>query len=282
MAMKDGIIFLDKEEGLTSRKVDNLIGKVFHTHKVGHLGTLDPFATGLLIIGVNKGNKALSFALDEEKTYEARLVLGKATSTGDKTGEVIETKDIPPLNEDKIKEVLSSFIGKSTQIPPMTSAIKIGGKALYELAHEGKQIQRDPRPIEVYSISLTCLFEDGFSFKVSVSKGTYIRVLGEDIAKALGSVGYLSSLRRLSIGRYRVEEAITLEEVTQDSLLSPLKVLSHMEKIYCSPSLAELVRNGVKLKLKAKGDLVLLCQNEEPLAVYRKEGEEYRCLRGLF
>ena len=281
--MEDGILFIDKEEGMTSRKLDNLIGHVFHTRKVGHLGTLDPFATGLIIVGVNKGNKALTYAKDEEKTYQARLILGKATDTGDKTGIITETKDVPPLSKAKIEATLSSFLGMSMQLPPMTSAIKKDGVALYKLAHKGETIEREKRPIEVYAIRLLEMDEEGFSFEVSVSKGTYIRVLGEDIAKALGTVGYLDSLRRISVGDYTLENAHKFEEINGNFLQNPLILLGHLPSYQCNEKQASLVKNGVKLKLNHNEPKVLMVYEDQALAVYSfSEDGYYHSERGLF
>ena len=129
--MNDGIILLNKDKGMTSRNVDNAIGHLFHTKRVGHLGTLDPFATGLLVIGVNKGTKFLTYLDDSKKTYIAKLHLGKKTSTGDIDGEIFEEKDVPNFSQEEIEEVFASFLGEGEQIPPMTSAIKIDGVPLY-------------------------------------------------------------------------------------------------------------------------------------------------------
>ena len=281
--MDGGIIFIDKEAGMTSRKVDNILGHLFKTHKVGHLGTLDPFATGLLICGVNSGNKCMRFALDEEKTYIATLVLGNKTSTGDKEGEVIETKDVPLLEEEAVRKAVEELVNEKSQIPPMTSAIKVDGTALYKLAHKGEEITRQPRPIAVYSSKLLSFEGNQIVFEVNVSKGTYIRTLGETLAEHLGTVGHLIALRRTAIGEIKVESAIPLDQVNQDSLRSPLTILNHMEQVEIGDDLYKKVVNGVKIPFRDKGDLLLLTKEGEALAVYEETEQKglYRCLRGL-
>ena len=148
----DGFIFLDKKEGITSQKADIELKKLFNTSKVGHVGTLDPFATGLLILGVNKATKGIAFFDDFDKEYIATIKLGIETDSMDIDGNEVSRKEVPNLSIDKIEEVLNSFLGKSKQLPPMTSAIKINGTALYKLAHKGKEIDRPFRDIEIYEI----------------------------------------------------------------------------------------------------------------------------------
>lgn len=280
--MLDGLIFVDKEENMSSRKVDNYLGHLFNTRKIGHLGTLDPFATGLLIIGINKGTKALPYLSDQDKTYLATLKLGEKTSTLDYTGEIL-AKEIPPkLKEEEIINVLNSFLGVSYQIPPMVSAIKIDGKRLYKIAREGKEIERKERKIEVFSISLVDYRDNKITFLTKVSKGTYIRVLGEDIAKKLGTIGHLESLRRLSVGPYQIKDAKKLKAIKEEDIKKvanfiPLKHLTIDEKELKN------VKDGKVLKLNAKEEQVLLVFKEEAIAVYkRREDGYYEAERGLF
>ena len=282
MGMDGGIVFIDKEAGMTSRKVDNLLGRLFGTRKVGHLGTLDPFATGLLICGVNAGNKALRFARDEEKEYEATLKLGIATSTGDYTGEQIETKPVPTLSKEEVEKAVAELIKEKSQIPPMTSAIKVDGVALYKLAHKGEEISRDPRPIEVYESTLISYQDDEIVFRVKVSKGTYIRTLGETLANHLGTVGHLLSLRRLSIGPFAVEKSKRLNEITKNDLKNPMEVLGHMPIYLLTEQELFKVRNGVPLHIEKTEPEILLAYEGKAIAIYEKEGDNlYRSLRGL-
>ncbi len=282
----DGFIYINKEVGWTSRDVCNKIQSIFHTRKVGHIGTLDPFATGLLVVTIGKGTKAGRFLEDAYKEYEAELVLGKKTSTGDLTGEIIESKKIPALSKEQIIEVLKSFVGEYKQIPPMTSALKINGQTLYKLAHEGKNIERQARSVFVNSIELTSFDGNVIKFKCNVSKGTYIRTLGEDIAEKLGSVGYLRLLNRTAIANIKVSESKYISEIGHKDIISISKGLSHMLKVVVSGSEIEKVKNGVSLyfdKIKNCDIILITTDDDLPLAVYaRKENDLFSCVRGLW
>ena len=244
---------------------------------------MDPFATGLLIVAVGSATKCLAYLEDEKKTYLASLLLGNATSTGDPEGEVTETLPVPALTDKKIGEVLSSFLGDSSQIPPMTSAIKIQGEALYKAARRGEEIPREPRPIRIDSIRMLLRLGRKIDFSCTVSKGTYIRVLGEDIAKKLGTVGHLTSLRRLAIGSTDLEKAIPLEEVSSKDLQNPLDYLKHYPILEVVGEEEKRIRNGVALPLKEESSRIVFASEGEALAIYeKKEDGLYHCLRGLF
>lgn len=280
--MMQGILLVDKEAGMTSRKVDNLLQKRFLTKKVGHLGTLDPFATGLLIVAVGKATKCLPFLDSSSKTYEAELLLGSKTSTGDLEGEGILRKDPKIHEKQEIEETLSSFLGESTQIPPMSSAIKVDGVALYKLAHKGQEIERKPRKIVISSIRLLSQEGPRIRFEATVSSGTYIRTLGEDIAERLGEVGHLVSLRRTKIGFVDVMKAKRIAEVSEGDLLDPLPFIA-LPKIEATKKQSEAIKNGKAMTLDSGESEVCLFFQEEALAVYAK-GEDglYRSKRGLF
>ncbi|MDD6917191.1 MAG: tRNA pseudouridine(55) synthase TruB [Candidatus Enteromonas sp.] len=280
--MMQGILLVDKEAGMTSRKVDNLLQKRFLTKKVGHLGTLDPFATGLLIVAVGKATKCLPFLDSSSKTYEAELLLGSKTSTGDLEGDEILRKDPRIHEKQEIEETLSSFLGESTQIPPMSSAIKVDGVALYKLAHKGQEIERKPRKIVISSIRLLSQEGPRIRFEAEVSSGTYLRTLGEDIAERLGEVGHLVSLRRTKIGSVDVRKAKRIAEVSEGDLLSPLPFIT-LPKIEATEKQSEAVKNGKAMILDSHESEVCLFFQEEALAVYAK-GEDglYRSKRGLF
>lgn len=279
--MTAGLLLIDKGEGVTSRYVDNRIQRLFHTRKVGHLGTLDPFATGLLIVAVNEATKYLPFLPDEDKTYVASLRLGIKTSTGDKTGEQVETVKVPSLSKEKVIETLNALLGESEQLPPMTSAIKVDGTALYKLAHKGEEIERKKRKIFVHEIGLLSMEGDMITFYAKVSKGTYMRVLGEDIAVRLGTVGYLESLRRTKVGDITLEKAIQLEDVKEDDLVNPASFVA-LPRIEIEEKDLDKVRNGVRLSFSSISTHILLTHMGKGLAVYEKTEEgPYRCLRGL-
>ena len=282
--MKSGIILLDKSIGMTSREADNRVGRLFSTRKVGHLGTLDPFASGLLLIALNGGTKFLPYLDDEEKTYEASLLLGEKSSTGDKEGEIIERKEVPFLKESAIKEALLSFLGESLQLPPMYSAIKINGTPLYKLAHKGEEIERKKRIIKVHSIELLSIKEHTISFRCTVSKGTYIRVLGEDIASKLGTVGHLTSLRRTSVGAISVDKAVHLDEIEESSIVDPTPFLTSFPHLEVDMGTSKMAKDGRKLFLGGEyGEKLLLTHGGTALAIYtRIEGGFYKAERGLF
>ncbi len=279
----DGIILIDKEEGMTSRQIDNAIGKRFGTRKVGHLGTLDPFATGLLIVAINKGTKFLNYLKDDDKTYVATLKLGERTTTGDKDGETLEKETPREYSEKEVEDVLSSFLGESWQLPPMTSAIKINGKPLYKLAHQGKEVERKERKIIVHRISLKSLLSDTLTFEVNVSRGTYIRVLAEDIAKRLGTIGHLTSLRRTTISGINLSNAKKIGEIMEKDVLDPTSFVD-MPKIAISEKAMQDAMNGKPLKFESIDcENVLLTFEGKTIAVYKKEENGiYRSERGLF
>lgn len=216
----NGVLIVDKEKGMTSFDVIRQIKreKKDNKIKIGHIGTLDPMATGVLPILLGEATKLSDYLMEHDKDYVAILKLGEKRSTGDQEGDIVETADIPEFDENKIKEVLNSFIGKSEQIPPMYSALKVNGKKLYELARQGIEVERKPRIIEITKIELISINGNEVKFKVTCSKGTYIRTLCEDIAKKLGTVGYMADLRRTRVGNFKVENAgtfIELEDVLQ-------------------------------------------------------------------
>lgn len=281
--MKDGILLLDKEAGMTSRKVDNLIAKRFLSKKVGHLGTLDPFATGLLIVAVGKATKFLPYIDSSFKTYEAKLILGKKTDTGDLSGTIIEEKDVPQIDEKQIERVFASFLGVSYQLPPMTSAIKIDGTPLYKLAHKGETKDREKRRIEIKELVCLGFDEDYLRFKATVSSGTYVRTLGEDIAERFGTVGYLESLRRTYIGETSVAEAKRLDELSESDFLPPSSFVS-LPKIVVDEEKVPDIKNGKPIVLPDLAyDQVALMRGGEAIAIYERDiGMTFKSKRGLF
>ena len=206
------IINIYKPKGITSFGVVKKIRKIVGEKKVGHGGTLDPFAEGVLIIGTSSDTKELKKITDSDKTYIASIELGKTTNTLDPEGDVIKKKKIPILSESKINKVLDSFLGLSMQTPPMFSAKKIGGVKLYELARKNIIVDRRPTQINISDINIINYNETNIVFNVSCSKGTYIRVLGKEIAEKLGTVGHLNSLIRTSVGKYAIDDSVSLDQ----------------------------------------------------------------------
>lgn len=206
------IINIYKPVGWTSFDVVKKVRGLTKEKKVGHAGTLDPFAEGVLVVGTGPDTKKLTAISSNDKTYQATLTLGEETDTMDKEGKIIEKAEVPNLTKEDINEVLHSFLGKQEQIPPMFSAKKIGGKKLYELARQNIEIEREPKEIEIKGIELNDFTNNKITFRVNCSKGTYVRVLGSEIARALGTVGHLSTLIRNNVGKYLVDDSIKIEE----------------------------------------------------------------------
>ena len=205
------ILNIFKPKSITSFGVVRTIRYITKEKKVGHGGTLDPFAEGVLVIGTGKDTKLLTKITNENKSYLATIKLGSTTNTLDLEGEVVKEKNIPTLSHDIIEDVLISFQGESMQIPPMFSAKKVGGKKLYELARKNIVVDRDPAKITIDKINLIKYTKGKILFSVTCSKGTYVRVLGNDIAQKLGTVGYLESLIRTRVGSFSIDNSKTIE-----------------------------------------------------------------------
>lgn len=253
----DGILIVNKEQNWTSNDVVQKVKKITG-EKVGHTGTLDPLATGVLPLLIGKGTLLSKYLVNHDKTYIAKVKLGVKTDTADLEGEVIEKEIIEDsfFEEKKIKEVLNSFIGKQKQTPPMYSAIKIKGKKLYEYARSGQNVDIPERNIEIYEMELIDFNKETqeIEFKVSCSKGTYIRSLCEDIAKKLGTIGTMSSLKRTRVGEFKIENAITISEALEmdlsERIITIEKFFERNNKIELSGRDLTLFLNGVKLERK--------------------------------
>lgn len=207
----DNIFTINKPAHWTSFDVVNKIRNITRIKKVGHAGTLDPFATGVLVVLTGKNTKRQSEFMALEKVYRATVKLGEQTDTGDYTGEVIKTMTVPPIQEAELEAVAADFVGEIEQIPPMYSAKKQNGKKLYELARAGKVVPREPRRVQIYDIEIENINLPSFTMRVRCGKGTYIRTLAEDIGDALKTCAMLTDLTRLAIGPYTIENAETIE-----------------------------------------------------------------------
>ena len=277
-----GCLLINKKVGVTSRFEVNEVSHRLHEKKCGHIGTLDPFASGLLIILVGKATKISPFLERHNKTYIATLKLGQKTDTGDLTGNVIEEKEVSSLSKEDIEKALNSFLGDSKQIPPMYSALKKDGKPLYEYARKGEEVERKARDITIFDIKLISFSKDVITFAAKVSKGTYIRTLGEDIASKLGTVGHLIELERTMIDNFSVKDAILSEEATPDKLISIEDMLKDFPSITLKDKMAFKALNGVALELPSKEKELLIKDENGIIAIYqRNEAGIYTCLRGL-
>ncbi len=244
----NGIVIVDKPQGWTSQDVVSKLRGVFKTRRIGHGGTLDPMATGVLPVFVGRATRGVEFFEHADKTYEAVLRLGVTTDTEDITGTVLEEKPVS-VSKEEFLAVLARFRGEIEQIPPMYSALKVNGQKLYDLARQGKEVERKSRKITVFR--LECLSFDGTSAKLLVhcSKGTYIRTLCKDIGAALGCGGCMAALRRVQAGEYTVEKAVSLRELTEtetpEAYLAPVDSLfSSCEKVVLTPNQEKRCRNG--------------------------------------
>jgi len=212
-ATPDGVLLVDKAEGMTSHDVVALIRRKLEIRKVGHCGTLDPIATGLLLLTLGRGTKIQDLLMSEDKDYAGTLMLGVTTSTQDRQGEVIDQRPVPALEESQIRAAFEKFRGDFYQMPPMVSAIKHGGVPLYKLARQGKVVEREPRLVHVYRYTVDRIALPEIDFSVVCSKGFYVRTYVHDIGEDLGCGAHLKSLRRVKSGRFDVDQAITVDEI---------------------------------------------------------------------
>lgn len=253
----DGILILNKEKEYTSHDVVAKVKKILNIKKVGHTGTLDPNATGVLPILIEKGTKLSKYLINHDKTYIATIVLGEKRDTADVEGKIIEKKQVKEelFNEENINMALDTFIGKQKQKPPIYSAIKVNGKKLYEYARKGQEVEIKERNIEIYSIKLIEFNnknnEYQIKFEVSCSKGTYIRTLCESIAERLDTVGYMKELQRTKVGEFNISDSITLTELEikkQDAIITLEEFFKQKENIKLNYKRNQLFLNGVKIK----------------------------------
>jgi len=247
----DGIIVINKPKNYTSHDVVRKAKKILN-EKVGHTGTLDPNATGVLPLLIGKGTQISKYLINHDKTYEAVLKLGEKTDTADVEGQVIETKEVEPSNLEKenIEKVLKTLIGKQEQIPPMYSAIKVNGKKLYEYARSGQNVEIEPRTIEIYNLELIKIENKEITYKVHCSKGTYIRTLCEQIAEKLGTVGYMKELKRTQVGEFIIENSTTIEQLEENTskyFITIEEYFKNCEKINLNAKKLQLFLNGVQL-----------------------------------
>lgn len=255
----DGVLLLDKPEGPSSNQVLQQAKRLFDATKAGHAGTLDPFASGLLVIAFGEATKFCGYLLDAEKAYTTTLTVGVKTSTGDLTGDVVMRRAVH-VTRTQVDTIVRSFRGNSLQTPPMYSAIKRDGIPLYKLARRGETVVREPRAIVISELQVLRFAEDEIDLHVRCSKGTYIRVLGEDIGEALGCGATLKRLRRTEVASFNVATANTLERLAQMSgdelataLLPPDAGLAYMPRVDCDPASAARLRLGQSVPGLAAG-----------------------------
>ena len=297
--MIHGIINVYKEKGFTSHDVVAKLRGIVGQMKIGHTGTLDPDATGVLQVSLGKATKLCDLLTDKNKTYEAVLLLGKTTDTQDITGEVLEEKSTEALTEEKVREAIEGFIGDYEQIPPMYSALKVNGKKLYELAREGKVIERKARPVKILDIQILEIDLPKVRMEVSCSKGTYIRTLCHDIGEKLGCGGCMESLIRTRVSTFRIEDAKTLDEIEtlkQEGKLAELLVpidamFPFYPKITVKDDWKAFAKNGNPLDLKMlkeacgqdeETQVRLYDESGKFIAIYQWKEKKYHIVKMFF
>lgn len=274
----DAVFNVLKPPQMTSHDVIGFLRRALNTKKIGHGGTLDPDAAGVLPVFAGSATRLLEFAVEGSKEYIAEFTLGAQTVTGDDSGEVVKTLPVPAFSEAELQAVLSQFVGKQLQLPPMYSAIKINGQKLYQLARQGVEVERTPRQIEVYKLELLHYTAKSFTVRIACSKGTYIRVLGEDMAAALGTCGTMSFLLRTQVGAFKLAEAHTLQEIAanpQGCAAEPISAVEQLAKLRVNARQAARITNGVRTTIAgtADGQYALLGPQDEFLGIVRCEQE---------
>ena len=272
----NGIVIIDKPQGWTSQDVTARLRRVFNTRRIGHGGTLDPMATGVLPVFVDRATRGVEFFEHAEKTYETVLRLGLTTDTEDISGNVLTEQDAFVTGE-MLEEVLQKFRGVIMQVPPMYSALKINGQKLVDLARKGKTVERQPRPVTIHELTLLGMEADGIHLRVRCSKGTYIRTLCKDIGEALGCGGCMAALRRVQAGEYTIEEAVPLLELLESSepekhlrpvdtmfRQHPAVTLTEKQEIRCrnGGSFTVKLADGTYRAYSANGEFLMLAKVE--------------------
>ena len=283
----NGIVIVDKPQGWTSQDVTARLRRVFDTRRTGHGGTLDPMATGVLPVFVGRATRAVEFFEHAEKTYETVLLLGKRTDTQDVTGRVLEERPVSLCLAD-VEAVLPQFRGEILQVPPMYSALKVNGQKLCDLARKGQQVERKPRPITIFELTLLSFEENRLRLRVRCSKGTYIRTLCDDIGAALGTLGCMESLRRTQAGDYSITEAVPLETLLETD--SPETYLRGMDSMFTrypavtlTPNQEKRCRNGNSFtRPMANGTYRAYGENEEFLMLAKVEDNVMSTIKSFF
>ncbi|NNH02077.1 tRNA pseudouridine(55) synthase TruB [Acinetobacter sp. ANC 5414] len=260
-----GVFLLNKPLGISSNGALQRVRGLYRAQKGGHTGALDPLASGLLPICLGEATKFSHYLLDSIKRYQTTIYLGHSTTTGDVEGELLLEQAVPALTKEKIQQVLASFTGDIQQVPPMYSALKKEGRPLYELARQGIEIEREARPITIEAIELLSFTENSLTLDITCSKGTYIRVLGEDIAKALGTFGHLTYLHRIKTGQfdlipeYTIEYLESLTEQEREALLLPVYApVDHFPKVQAPEGRAEYFSRGMESNIEHEAEAQVL------------------------
>lgn len=274
----NGVIVVNKEKGYTSRDVVNIVGKYFNTKKVGHTGTLDPMATGVLVICMGNCLKLVEMMMNHDKKYFAKIKLGIETDTLDITGNVLKEMSVPNITKEDIESVLNSFIGKIKQEVPKYSAIKVDGRKLYEYARNGEDVVLPVKDIEIYDIKMISdIVDNSFWISCHVSKGTYIRSLVRDIGYKLGTVATMEELDRVSLDKFDILDSYTLDDIKKGKYkILDIKDVVDLPRVVVDSEMEKRIRNGQVLKKFFDDDRVLILNNDdEVIAIYEKKDDVY-------
>ena len=276
-----GLVVVDKEAGWTSHDVVARCRRIFGQRRVGHAGTLDPDATGVLLVGLGRATRLMRFLTPLRKTYTTDIVLGTATSTLDGSGEVTGTYDMAHVTPDVVRHAAASLTGEIDQVPPMVSAVKVGGRRLHELARQGIEVERAARPVTVYRFDVEPdpLRSGVYRAEIECSSGTYVRVLAQDLGLALGGGAHVTNLRRTRIGSFGGAEMQPLEAIGPSSVLTPAQAMRDLDAVTVEPGIAAVIRTGLALDrvpLGAVGDgpWAMLDESGALLAVYEATGTD--------
>lgn len=278
MKMTNGIIVINKDINYTSRDVVNIVSKIFKTKKVGHTGTLDPLATGVLVIVFGKYTKLVNLLTSLDKTYIAEIKLGTKTDTLDITGNIIETKDFA-VTKEQILEVLNSFKGIYQMEVPIYSAIKVNGKKLYEYARNNTPVTLPIKKVNIYDIKLLDFHDDLIKIEVNVEKGTYIRSLIRDICEKLNTVGTMNNLIRTKQGKFKIEDAYSIKDIKDGNFkVLNIRDVLNLREYNLNDEEYFKIKNGNPIKLNYSDEYILFTYNREDIALYQKDNDIYKCL----
>jgi tRNA pseudouridine55 synthase len=285
MTTSSGLLLIDKPVGLTSHDVVARLRKLFNERRIGHAGTLDPMATGLLVVAVGPSTRLLRFAQAQTKRYVGTVRLGESTDSLDADGTVIATAPVPELSLERVNALAATMVGPQSQVPPMVSALKVGGRRLHEMAREGIEVDRAPRDIVIESFSLAPRDELGdWDFDVRCSVGTYVRVLLYDLSAKMGTVGHLTALRRISSGAHDVRDALTLEELSvlddvTSVLAPPVRLVEGLESRVLKDSDAAKMRMGQRVTIDevfSGEEIAALDEDGELVGILRRRGDLWK------
>jgi len=277
----NGLLILNKPEGMTSREAVNGVQKLIRPVKVGHAGTLDPLATGVLVLCLGKATRLIQYVQDRSKTYVGTFELGATSTTCDREGEFTRSENLRPLSADDLNSLLPQFLGDIEQVPPRFSAVHVNGQRAYQLARQDEDFELEPRPVHIESLDLVDWSFPRFSLKIVCGTGTYIRSLGRDIGTQLGCGAYMTDLNRTAIGEFRLENAISMEELSLDAierhLVPPGEAVRHLPRAIANSRQNEDVLNGKRFDPEVLAVSATAVEDNRPVAVY-DETDRLVCL----